>query len=915
MAEMVDIAEHKRAEETIKRLLAELEARQRIIYAMLHTLDLDERLEIALREITALAGADKGAVQLIERGRAIIKKYIGLSERFVAKIGGLPLAQVPWHDKVFCICKDNMEELLGAELSAALQEEGIRSWLSIPIAVERGPLGILIVLSNRIGAFDGDVVRRVLANADTIALILEDARFYRQAQEWLTRLTTLREIDRSISANLSLDGVITVVLEKVLPHIPVDAVGLNLIDPESRRTVLARLQLPKGVRIEGETFALADSLLKQLSESKKLAVIYDVQTDTRIQSYREIIHRYGLRSYVGVPLVIQDQVIGVLHLFTTQPRVFNDEDLDFFQTLAGQVAISVQNARLYEEAVQRYRGMRTLADLTLHLHELSCDEDVATRILEIACQVTGAPMGEYFSYHEEAGSLSLISAVGFPDEIEDRAKRELHFVLGQERGLVGLVAYVRKPLYLPDVQADPRWIGVSSVRSAYWVPLHYEERLFGVYVLLSSYTGGFTKEQLALADMLGRYVSTALENARLFRETQHAYEELKSTQQQLLQAQKMEAVGQLAGGVAHDFNNMLTTIQGYADLTLTSLPEDSPLRENILQILQAAARAASLTRQLLLFSRKHPMNKVPTDLNRQVKELKKMLERLIGEDVTVELDLAEGLWTIEADPGNMDQVITNLAVNARDAMPQGGILTIKTENVVIDEAHCQQYSYARPGRFVCLTVSDTGVGMDEHVLTHLFEPFFTTKGPGKGTGLGLSVVYGIVKSHKGWINVKSRVGQGSVFKIYLPALAYEAESIDSDYTSVQLDHLHGHGERVLLVEDEPAVREITERILIENGYVVYACSTVAEASEVFKRQKGRFDLVLSDVVLPDGNGVELVFQLLEQRPSLAGLLISGYTFSQSEWEYIRQKGLTLLQKPCKIVDLLKHVYQSIKGDR
>ena len=390
--------------------------------------------------------------------------------------------------------------------------------------------------------------------------------------------------------------------------------------------------------------------------------------------------------------------------------------------------------------------------------------------------------------------------------------------------------------------------------------------------------------------------------------------ERKRLEEQLRQSQKMEAVGQLAGGIAHDFNNQLGIIKGYVDLMLRPLSEDSPLRHNLLQVRETVLRSARLIRQLLLFSRKQPMEMRPTDLNHQVRELQKMLRRLLGEDVEVELVLTEGLWTVNADPGNLDQVIINLSVNARDAMPEGGGLKFQTRNEVIDEVCCPQHSEARTGRFICLAVSDTGLGMDEEIKARLFEPFFTTKGPGRGTGLGLAVVYGIVQAHEGWITVESRPGQGSRFEIYLPVLELETEIADTGERPISLDRYRGQGERVLLVEDEPMLRAVTGQALTENGYLVRACGTVAEATEALRRGEDRFDLILSDVVLPDGRGTDLVFQVLGEQPELAALLMTGYTDERADRDRVREAGLTLLLKPFETIDLLKQIHEAIKGD-
>ncbi len=389
-----------------------------------------------------------------------------------------------------------------------------------------------------------------------------------------------------------------------------------------------------------------------------------------------------------------------------------------------------------------------------------------------------------------------------------------------------------------------------------------------------------------------------------------AEEEKIKIQAQLLQAQKMEAIGTLAGGVAHDFNNMLTAIQGYTDLAMMEIDETDPLYRDLKQIHRAAVRAADLTRQLLLFSRKRPMEFTLLNINRMVEDLLKMLDRLISEDIVINTDPQPDIWTVRCDAGNIEQVIMNLAVNARDAMPDGGKLTIKTKNITLDEEDCKLIHEARPGKFICLSVEDTGAGMDKDVIQHIFEPFFSTKETEKGTGLGLSVVYGIVKQHEGWINVYSEPGKGSMFKVYLPAFSVKLE--DGTNEAISLQELQGSGERILLVEDEEGVRDFGMRALGENGYMVFEAANAKEAMESFEKEKGNFHLVFCDVVLPDKSGPQLVEQLLSRKPELLVLLSSGYTDDKSQWSMIYERGFRFLQKPYALDDLLRTIKEVIK---
>ncbi len=396
-------------------------------------------------------------------------------------------------------------------------------------------------------------------------------------------------------------------------------------------------------------------------------------------------------------------------------------------------------------------------------------------------------------------------------------------------------------------------------------------------------------------------------------ERRRAEDERESLEAQLLQAQKMEAVGTLASGVAHDFNNLLTAIQGFADLAMSSAEGSGHLYGDLRKIRSAADRGAALTRQLLLFSRRQSVERVPLDLNRTAEGLLGILSPLIGEDVAMKTELEPELRPVLADEGSMQQIIMNLAVNARDAMPEGGRLVIGTKNVDFDDEPASGDPGARAGEFVSLSVTDTGVGMDATTVQRVLEPFFSTKDPGKGTGLGLSVVYGIVQQHEGWLDIRSTPGRGSTFEIYLPATSARPDYSlrTSEHEEWSLTNTTGQGERILVVEDEGAVRELAVKVLRQSGYEVLEAGTVAEALSVFEEQEGHFDLIFSDVILPDHTGIRLAEMLLEMKPDLPFLLSSGHADDRSRYATIRGKGLAFLRKPYSLPDLLRTVRQIV----
>jgi signal transduction histidine kinase len=379
------------------------------------------------------------------------------------------------------------------------------------------------------------------------------------------------------------------------------------------------------------------------------------------------------------------------------------------------------------------------------------------------------------------------------------------------------------------------------------------------------------------------------------RERTDALEALYNTEKQLLQSQKLEAVGRLAGGISHDFNNLLTVILGYSDIMKRNLQEGHPLRRNVVEIVRASERAASLTRQLLAFSRKQVMQPKVFDLNTIVTDLEKMLRRMIGEDVELRVSLQDELDHIKADPVQLEQVIMNLVVNARDAMPRGGKLSIETSNVYLDEAYAREHVSVVPGDYVMLAISDTGCGMKEETRLHIFEPFFTTKEQGKGTGLGLSTVYGIVRQSGGNIWVYSEEGRGTTFKVYFPRVTAHAE----EYKRISggLDSPRG-SETILLVEDAELVRNLARQVLEGAGYRVLEAASAEAAIDLCGQINGdKIDLLLTDVVMPGMSGNEMSRVLLAKQPDMPVLYMSGYTDDAIVQHGVLEAGINFLQKP------------------
>ena len=452
---------------------------------------------------------------------------------------------------------------------------------------------------------------------------------------------------------------------------------------------------------------------------------------------------------------------------------------------------------------------------------------------------------------------------------------------------------------VPDVARDATGRGAvlcDDTRAALHVPMEYVAGLAALLCLDAPQPVSWSMHAITTVGEVASHLSFVLKDAEASR-TRRQLEE------QLRQSQKMEAVGRLAGGVAHDFNNILTGITGYVELVLGQVDEPQA-RRDLEQVRKFSDRAAGLTHQLLAFSRRQPLSVSAVNVNELVRSTSGLIERLIGEDVALTFAPAGDLALVEADPGQIEQVLMNLAVNSRDAMPGGGTLLIETNNVHLDHDYARSHSAVKPGDYVMLSVSDNGVGMDAETQARVFEPFYTTKEYGKGTGLGLSTVYGIVKQHEGNIWVYSEVGRGTCFKIYLPAVEGAVATVSQKDDPARLP---GGDETILLVEDEPRVRDAVRRALESYGYTVLTATHPEEASAVYDDNAEAIDLLLSDVVMPGSDGIQLHRRLCERRAALPVLFMSGYTDRAILEEGVLDPGMPFIQKPFSPAQLVRKV--------
>ena len=584
---------------------------------------------------------------------------------------------------------------------------------------------------------------------------------------------------------------------------------------------------------------------------------------------------------------------GSVRLVESQGSVIRDKE----GTVENVVVIS-RDVTQRKQAEQRLSAHHAMTQV---LAESATLTEAAKRILQIACQEFEWDVGEFWTVDTATRRLRCVE-IWHPPSTEFNefvtVSRQTAFAAGE--GLPGRVWETGQPAWVGDVAQDtnlPRKALATrlGLRSAIAFPIRLRNETFGVIDFCSAKIRSPDDELLAMFATVGSQIGQFIER--------------KQVDEQFRQSQKMEAFGQLAGGVAHDFNNILAVIMGYTNLLMEGEVLSAELKEQLKQVYSAGERAANLTRQLLTFSRKKEMQVNPLDLNEVIANITKMLGRIIGEDIKLQCNYGSNLPTVQADEGMMEQVLMNLAVNARDAMAKGGQLIIGTDRVTTDAGYVQNNAEARAGDFIRLSVQDTGCGMTPEIMARIFEPFFTTKGVGKGTGLGLATVFGIVKQHQGWIEVESQVGVGTTFKVFLPASAQPDATLG--LAAIQTK-VRGGTETILLVEDEMALRGLTKIILQRFGYRVLEAGSGVEALSVWEKHETQIDLLLTDMVMPDGvTGRDLAKRLQAAKPGLKVIYTSGYSLDSEGTTFRARDASTFLQKPYQSQKLAQAVRNSL----
>ena len=688
--------------------------------------------------------------------------------------------------------------------------------------------------------------RVVASGLNEVVIIARDETERRRAEEALRRLaeetTTITEIGRIINTTLDIDQVYEEFAAEVKKLVDFDRAAINVLEPDAGFFNVSYLSGVHYDEQEGtRRVALEGTITERVLRTGLPLLRGDIAAGDAFPHDSERLQS-GLRSSLSVPLFNKGSVTGTLMVYSRRVGAYGPREQGILERLADQIAPAVENARLYESLLQSEATNRAF---------VRAIPDIMYRVRRD---------GTILDYTREKREFLL-------DPSRELAGRTVNEVLPPE---------VAQP-YTQSIEGALRTGEIQTIE--YQLTIRGEAR-----------------------DREARFVANGPDEALI---TVRDVTERRRLEGQLLQAQKMEVVGQLAGGVAHDFNNLLTPILGFSALGMNELSPDHPAGGYFEEVQGAAERGADLVRRLLTFARRQDTNPRAVNPNDVVLNTERMLHRLIGENIELVCPPAPELGTVKIDPGQVEQVLVNMAINARDAMPRGGRLTIETANVILDTDSAAEFPGLAPGRYVTLSISDTGTGMDEEVRSHLFEPFFTTKEVGKGTGLGLAVCYGIVKQSGGDIGVRSEPGLGTTFDIYLPRTDAVATSVAEGRAPVEMPT---GTETVLLVEDEPSVRGLATLVLRRQGYTVLDAANGAEALRVARDHPGdEIGLLLTDVVMPHMSGKELAGHLQPLMPGLKVLMTSGFPDEAAVPGQGWNPGISFIPKPFTPAELARRV--------
>ena len=855
-----DITERVEAGLVLQEKTEHLEALRQMSLELASQLDPDTLLQSIVARAVELLGGTVGGLHLYrpERNQLELAVVSGIDPSILgtALQPGEGLAGKVWESGEAISVADYQH---WESRAAVFDTWSFGAMVGVPIRWGDESLGVLAVLSSETGIFTARDSELLTLLATQAAIALQNARLFDEARRRNRELALLNRVIAASAASQDFELILDMVCRELARalDLPQAAAGL-LNEDKSRAVVVAEYQAGEWPSMVGREIGMIGlPMVEHLLEQEAPLIVSNVRDDPLMESISELLQAREIRSLLLVPLLSTGGPVGALVLGSQEPRVFSSEDVTLAQRVAEQVSGAVARARLTENQ-----------------HRLSTAVEQAAEAVFIT---------------DMDGTIFYVNPAFEKMVGQDRAS-----VIGHRPDVFGQ--------HRLDAPLHDGLMGAVRSGDVWQERLGYKTMDDGLRTLDLTVT--------PVRIQAGETINLVATIRDVTREVE--------LEKQFQQTQKMEALGRLAGGIAHDFNNLLTVIQLSTHMLQRKLHTDDPLWMHTEQIRETGERASRLTKQLLRFSRRDVVAPRELDLNRIVGDLSPMLQRIISEDIELKTILASELWPVRADPSQVDQVVINLAVNARDAMPHGGELIIETANVVLDEAYSELQVDAKPGEHVLLSINDTGKGMDDDVKSHLFEPFFTTKKQGEGTGLGLATVFGIVKHSGGHIQVASEVDQGAAFNIYLPrsAPAAPGEFLPDPHRDPRALNLERSGtETVLVVEDEGAVRDQAVLVLESYGYAVLDAANGQDAIEISRSRTGTIDLLLTDVIMPGQNGRELADLLQPERPEMRVLYMSGYTGDAIANHGVLAERVAFLPKPFTLEDLLRKVRKVLDKER
>ncbi len=849
--------------------------------AATRVLNLRERLLNVLDTALETLETDAGIIFLLEPDgeTLVIRASRGVSDEFLETMGRIKV----WEGISGIAIGEKrpvaVERCPDPHLAGLIDREGFKTVAAAPLSCEGDAIGSLILMARRPHDFPADELKtldsigQLLGQAIRNSLLHEKIRqelvlrtdaenAHREAEERIKKAlaieTALRMIDASIIAGDNVGRTLQLICDAIV-EMGYRMCWIGLSEPDHTVRPVAYRGFEEGylerIRIRWDDTPEGRGPSGMSIRTGRPFACEDIQIDDRFLPWREEALKRGYRSSVAIPLATEkNEVIGCFNVYSESGRTFPPEEIHRLETFAQQCTVAILNARRLEalrDANQR---------LTFHVNRMPLAYIAWDKDFRVVKWNPAAERIFGWKAHEASGKHSYELVV--PAEAQPHVERVWAKLLEGDESSYSLNANICKD----GKKITCEWFN-TSLRDG-------SGNVIGVLSMV------------------------------------HDITEKTNLERQLQTAQKMEAVGTLAGGIAHDFNNALTGIFGFAELLKQQFAGNERALAGLSEILRCAERASTLTRQLLTYSRRQIIEPVNLSLNKVIADLMKLVEKVTGERIEIRTFLEKNLRTIRADVGQIEQVIMNLVLNARDAMPDGGQLLIETGLANLDAEYVRYHPYMSIGSYVVLTVSDTGVGMDAKTQERVFDPFFTTKGPDKGTGLGLAMVYGIVKQHKGFIHLYSEPGKGTTLKIYFPPVEAVPDMIESRKSS----EIRGGTETILLAEDDESVRMLVDRTLTELGYTVLVARNGEDALEVFHENREKISLALLDVVMPVKGGKEAYEAMHRERPGLKVIFMSGYSANSIHESFILIAGVPFLGKPFGPEALAKKVREILDRD-